>query len=144
MSIESKLKRTSVQLEFRYYSRQKFSSTFKRAILQAHATKFVPSSKVEAFRETVKKVSCSTSSASANEGCKALTNARIEFSCRTNSNCTSSVALGDPRWSSEVFITRNVRGDGIVSEKTRKQFVLWEDHTQENGVRPLFNLMYGV
>ena len=55
MSIESKLKRTSVQLEFRYYSRQKFSSTFKRAILQAHATKFVPSSKVEAFRETVKK-----------------------------------------------------------------------------------------
>ena len=90
---------------------------FQRAILQAHATKFVPSSKVEAFRETVRKVSCSTSSASANEGCKALTNARIEFSCRTNNNCTSSVALGEPRWSSEVFITSNVRGDAIVSEK---------------------------
>ena len=47
---------------------RKFSSTFSRAIPHAQAVKFVPISKLEAFLETVRKVSCRTSSASDKEG----------------------------------------------------------------------------
>jgi hypothetical protein len=35
-------------------------------------------------------------------------------------------------------------GMQLFLKKQENQFVLWDDHTQENGVRPLFNLLYGV
>ena len=105
----------------RFFCR-KFSSTLSRAIPQAQPTKFVPGSKLEAFRETVRNVSCMTSSASAKEGCRALTNARIEFSWRTNSNYTSSVALGASLLSSGLVIASNDTAAAIVSKKRENKY----------------------